>query len=166
MFIDYTPEGQATQRLEFKPGRVKLSEQARIERLYAREAGQKASFLQFVLDVRGLHATALRVLLFSLLRRQHPQIRWEDVDPTGEEIEVLYHQAELRELRDRMQQFLPDGDDKTAALADLDAEIAAAPDADEEEPGKANGSTSSTSTGDSEPERSPKRGRSTTSRLN
>lgn len=161
MFIDYTPEGQATQRLEFKPGRVKLSEQSRIERLYSSEAGQKVSFLQFVLDVRGMHATALRVLLFTLLRRQHPQFRFEDVDPVGDEVVILYHQEELRELRDRMQQFLPDGDEKTAALADLDAEIAIAPDADGEEPGKATGSPSSTSTGTSAERRSPRRGRPT-----
>ena len=37
MFVDYTPEGQETQRFEFKPGRVRLDECARIEFAYGNE---------------------------------------------------------------------------------------------------------------------------------
>src|SRR5688572_33270830 len=109
MFIVYKPEGQESQRLEFKPGRCRYDEQAAIERAYARETGEKASFLEFLGDVRGGRAAALRVLLFTLLRRTHSTIRFEDVNPYGDEVELLYHRAELEELRDRMERLMPDG---------------------------------------------------------
>ena len=38
------------------------------------------------------------MLLHHLLRRQHPKIRLEDVNPFDDEITILFHKAELEEL--------------------------------------------------------------------
>lgn len=160
MFVIYKPEGQESQRLEFKPGKVRLDEMTKIERQYSREAGEKASFESFVQDVRAGHAAALRVLLFTLLRRTHATIRYEDVNPLYDEIDVQFHAAELRELIANVQ-ATPDWPDKNTYLARLRVELANAPDAEEGEPGKAAGTSSSTATSNSKAARSPRRGRST-----
>lgn len=140
MFVDYTPEGQATQRLEFKPGRVRLSEAQMIEFTYKKLAGEARTYTQFVDDVRMGSAVARRVLLHHLLRKQHPTIRIDDVDPLDGEIVTLFHKAELEEMRDMAEKSSAlSPSEKAQFLARLDDEIATAPDA--EEPGKAAGTS-------------------------
>ncbi len=139
MFIDYTPEGQETQRFEFRPGRVRLDEAARIEFQYTKLLGEKRTYQQFIEDVKQGSAVARRVLLFHLLRRVHPVTRIEDVNPFDDEIVTLFHKAELEELRAAVEKSSMPTAEKETFLSRLDDEIATAPDA--EEPGKADGPT-------------------------
>lgn len=161
MLLIYTPEDQAAQHLEFRPGRVRLDEQARIERLYSRESGTKTSFELFVQDVKDGGSLARRVLLFTMLRRQHPQIRFEDVNPFGDEVEIRLHRAELEEIYGNVERTT-DFPGRDAYLARLRMEIDDAPDS--QEPGKATGTSStptSSASSSSTAARSPRRGRST-----
>lgn len=154
MFIDYTPEGQKTQRLPFQPGRVRLDESAGIEFRYSKLCGEKRSYQQFIEDVKQGSAVARRVLLHHVLRKQHPTIRIEDVNPYEDEIAILFHKAELEEIRAAVEKTtaMP-ANEKEQVLARLDDEIATAPDA--REPGKADGTSTS------EPDPSPTSGTST-----
>lgn len=141
MLVKYTPQGQETQSFEWRPGRVKLKEAAQIEFRYSKEAGEKGrTYEQFKQDVRVGSAVARRVLLHHLMRRVHPTIRFEDVDPCDDEVMVAFHRDELEELRVGIEKDASmNAEEKANLLARLDDEIAEAP--EYEEPGKAAGST-------------------------
>lgn len=140
MIVDYIPEGEEPQRFEFRPGRMRLAACAQIEFQYKKLAGEPKTYQQFVEDIKTGSAVARRVLIHHLLRRQHPAIRIDDVDPYEDEIVLTFHKAELQELRALVEKA-SNVPDKETVLARLDDEIAAAPDA--EEPGKATGETTS-----------------------
>jgi len=141
MLVEYTPQGQDMQTFEWRPGRVKLKEAAQIEFRYSKESGEKGrTYEQFKQDVRLNSAVARRVLLHHLMRRVHPSIRFEDVDPFDDEVVVVFHRDELEELRVGMEKDTSlSAEEKANLLARLDAEIEEAPEYDE--PGKAAGST-------------------------
>lgn len=160
MLVLYRPEGQEEQRFEFRPGQLRLSEQAQVEKIYRRLTGDKKSFLQVMEDMKEGDAVAVRVVLHFVLKRVHPVLRIEDVDPTGDEVEIRYSRAELEEVRDNIASA-PDFPEKEMLLARLDMDIAMAPD-DNGEPGKATGSASA-ATSDSAAGPSRRRGRNSTS---
>lgn len=143
MFVTYTPEGQAAQSFEFNVGRLRLSESAGIETAYSKQVGQAKTINHFVYDVRQGGAVARRVLLHWLLRKQHPTLRFDEVDPLESEVKVEGSRQELEELRADVanSKAIPDGE-KREMLEAIDAEIAAAPESLES--GKATGSASST----------------------
>lgn len=138
MLVKYTPQGQDTQEFTWRPGRVKLKEAAQIEFRYSKEAGEKGrTYEQFKQDVRAGSAVARRVLLHHLLRKVHPTIRFEDVDPFDDEVVVIHHRDELEGLRVLMEKDPSfTAEEKVSLLARLDAEIEEALEYGEE-PGKA-----------------------------
>jgi hypothetical protein len=121
VFVTYRPEDQpaeAVQRWEFDPGRIRSVEAELIEKRY----GQK--FDVWRNDVRVGSAKARRVLLWHLLRRQHPVLRYEDTpDFLMDEVLVEHSVAELVELRDRMAKATLDEETRTQISTALDLEI-------------------------------------------
>lgn len=141
MFVTYEPEGQAPQEFEWNPGRVKLREASAIETTYSKLVGEGKTFQQFIQDVRQGSAQARLLLLFRLLRTLHPTMRFDDLDPCEGEVKVTFSKAELEELRANIEKTKSLAEaDRDQILAQLDQEIAEAPDGIRD-PGKAAGSS-------------------------
>lgn len=162
MLVTYTPEGQEPQEFTFSPGQLRMSQQAILERAYSKLLGEKASFMEFVQDVRTKAPDALRVLLHWCQRQVHPTIRLEDVDPRGDEVQIRFHRADFESARELIAK-IPDPKTREQAYEILNIELASAVDADSE-PGKAAGRSSS-SAAEGSPAAAPsrRRGRTTTS---
>jgi hypothetical protein len=146
MFMDYRPDGGELQRFEWRPGRIKSSDAAMLERTYTKLAGEKRTYDQFKSDVVQGSAVARRVLLHHLIRQQHPQSRIEDIDPYDDEMTLLFSRSELEQMRDEAEKTnaIPAAD-KDALLAKLAEEIETAPESEAE--GKARSKTSDVATG-------------------
>jgi hypothetical protein len=148
MFVTYTPEvgpdsEPVSQRFEWRPGRLRSSEQQRIEREYATLTGDRsATWEAFKGGVFMGSAAARRVLLWHLLNTANGgKMRLQDVDPLEDEIKVEMTKSELREMRKEAE--ATPGPDRDKLLAFLDREIETAPD---DELGKAPSNESAPST--------------------
>lgn len=142
MFVDYLPEGQAPQRFEFDPGRIRLGESAAIETAYSKLVGEGKTIQHFLNDVRQGSAAARRLLLHRLLRKQLPTLRFDDVDPYEDEVKVTFSRGELVELRATIEKTRSISDaDKEQMLAKLDEEIADAEESERDQLGKATGTS-------------------------
>ncbi|MDM4722747.1 hypothetical protein QTQ03_25275 [Micromonospora sp. WMMA1363] len=122
MWVTYRPEDQpdeAEQRWEFNSERVRTSEAEIIEKRYG------ANWDTWRNDVRSGSAKARRVLLWHLLRREHPRLRYEDTpDFLMAELLVEHSVAELLELRDRLAKAKVDDESMREQMAAaLDIEI-------------------------------------------
>lgn len=107
MIVTYTPEGGQEQRWQFDPRAVKARQAEDIERRYGN------GWAAWVNSVRDGSAAARRVLLWHLLRRDHPALRFDDTpDFAMGELLVELDTAELQAMRDR-----------AAGNTDLDAEV-------------------------------------------
>lgn len=118
MFVTYAPEDPADgdrQEWTFKPGRVRASEAQVIQRQFGE------NWDSFALGVQSGDIHARRVLLWHLLRLEHPTLLFKDVrDFFTDELKVEFDSAELVPLVERMEKSsLPD-DKKQQALAALD----------------------------------------------
>lgn len=123
MRVAYTPEDnpEAKQSWVFRPGRVRQSEAALIERQY----GQ--NWDKFCADVQAGNIAARRVLLWHLIRREHPKLRLEDTpDFYADEVVVSHSPDELREIRTRVVGSGLPAAEVEVALAVIDQQIAAA----------------------------------------
>lgn len=145
MYVTYTPDGGEPQRWEFRPGRVRASRAAMLERRYSKLAGgDTKTWDQFKADIQRGSADARRVLLWHLISMDHPTVRIEDVDPTEDELLVEHSRTELAELRAEVARTKAiDDEQREMILTRLDEEIATAPDDDA---GKAPSTTSETGT--------------------
>jgi len=100
MIVTYRKAGaDEPQTWEFDPKDVSLSAADVIERRYDVD---KPSYSRFLAAVQAGSARARRVLLWYLLWRDHPMIRFEDVDPRLDEIEVEYTKAEVSAIIDEV----------------------------------------------------------------
>ncbi len=135
MIVTYAPEGGAAQRWEFNPQRVRASEAEAIEK----RAGE--TWDAWLVGVQSGSMKARRVLLWHMLRRDHPTVRYEDVpDFYAGEVLVEHTSAELTEMRDRVAKANIPADQREQALTALDVALteAMSREADEPEPeGKA-----------------------------
>lgn len=146
MRVNYAPEGSDVQSWDFVPGRIRESRGEMMERRYAKLIGEKsASFEMFRMGVLQGQSSARRVLLWHLLSLEHPTIKQEDVDPFKGELEVEASKSELIEMR-AVLEHVGGVDDiqREIMLAQMDAQIKAAPDDDG---GKAPSKISAESTG-------------------
>ncbi|MBL7624680.1 MULTISPECIES: hypothetical protein [unclassified Frankia] len=73
---------------------------------------------------------ARRILLWVLLKRTHPTVKYDDVDFAWDELRVEHSRQELGEIRDKLSERFS-GQDLLDAQAFIDADIAAAIDDDE-----------------------------------
>lgn len=148
MFVTYRPDGQKPQVFEFRPGRVLSSHAMMIEKRYAKALGEKsATWDQFKAAVMSGSSVARRVLLWHLLSRTHPTVRFEDTPDFYEgELLVEHSKEELSEMREMLEKSpsIPESD-LAIILTKLDVEMMTA--REDGELGKAPSTTSGESTG-------------------
>ncbi|MEU3972338.1 hypothetical protein [Streptomyces bacillaris] len=92
-------------------------------------------FAQFTQDVLQGNSLCRRALLFTYLRREHPKVKFEDVDFGWDELKLEYSRQEYQEMREGILGALH-GDELAAALQQIDAAMEDAYD-DVEAAGKA-----------------------------
>lgn len=121
MLVTYKPEDnpEDVKSWVFKPGRVRQSEAAVIEKVY----GQ--NWDQFCAEAQAGSIRARRVLLWHLMRRDHPVLRFEDVpDIYTDELLVEHSVEELRVVRERVEKSGLSEADREMALGVIDGQIA------------------------------------------
>ncbi len=129
MHITYAPTDGDTQEWDFNADRVLSSQAEMIERKYGE------TWEQFCAGVQAGNMRARRVLLWHLLRLQHPALRYEDVpDFYASEVKVQYSVAELNDIRDRIAKAHMPETQRDMAMSALDVEMTSAM---EREEGKA-----------------------------
>lgn len=134
MHITYKPEDGDRQEWDFDPDRVRSSLAEMIERKYGE------TWDQFCSGIQAGNMRSRRVLLWHLLRLEHPALRYEDVpDFYAAELKVQYSVAELNDIRDRLQKMHLPETQRDMAMAALDVEMTSAM---EREEGKAPSATS------------------------
>lgn len=130
MYLVYHPEGQTEPtRWKYNPRKIMSAERESIERRTER------NWSEFTKDVVQGSSLCRRALLFTYLKREHPTVKWDDVDFAWDELKLEYSKAELIELRNTISESAT-GDTRAATLEKLDAEIADAFE-DPEDEGKA-----------------------------
>lgn len=123
MRVTYSPDGTEPQAWDYVPAKVKQSEAEMMER--------RADLAWDDLN-KGIMSGAARprkVLLWHLLRRQHPILRWEDVpDFCMADVQIEMDAAELGRMREVMQKSKElDETTREAVLAAIDDQIAGLP---------------------------------------
>lgn len=114
MDVTYTPEGGAAQTWNFNAGRVRTAEAEQIES----RSGMR--YEEWVLAIQQGSARARRVLLWHLMRRDHPRYRFEDTpDFYMDELVLEYDAAELGELLARLDDPSIELDDEAASKVRL-----------------------------------------------
>ncbi|QJT01789.1 hypothetical protein G9272_16955 [Streptomyces asoensis] len=130
MFLVYAQEGtEEPKRWRYNPRRIMSAERENIERLTGR------TWTEFTKDVVQGSSICRRALLFTFQKRDHPGIRFDDIDFAWEELTLEYSKGELKQMRDAAAESAP-AEMRAAVLARIDGQIEAAPD-DPEEEGKA-----------------------------
>ncbi|WP_340376441.1 hypothetical protein U5640_15840 [Streptomyces sp. SS7] len=92
-------------------------------------------FSDFTTAVLAGNSLCRRALLYMFLKRQHPSIKWDDVDFAWDELKLEYSRQELAKMREAVAENV-EGAERENTLANLDREIETAVDESEEE-GKA-----------------------------
>lgn len=129
MFLKYTPDGGDEQKWTFKLGKLRSMETEAIEKLTGLDYG--VPFKQALMQG---NTRARRALLYTFLRRQHPTIRFADVDFADDELVLDMDVEEWQEMRAEVERSTTvDESTKAEVLAAIDASIAEADPA----PGKA-----------------------------
>lgn len=126
MYLVYEPEGGEPQRFQYKPQKLMSAE---------REALERRSHLDFADFTKGVlngNAVCRRALLWVMLKREHPTMKYEDVDFAWDELRLEYSRQEYELMRD---QLIEAGTADPEQIEQLNREIATA--IDEESGGKA-----------------------------
>lgn len=124
MFLVYRPEGSdEPTRWKYDPKRLMSPEMEKLERLTDRTYGQ------FVNDVQAGSALCRRALLYVFLKRQHPTLKFNEVEISWGELDFEYSRTELLEIRSDVAENAA-ADRRDSILAKLDEEIAEAVDED------------------------------------
>ncbi|MET7514074.1 hypothetical protein ABZS88_11440 [Streptomyces sp. NPDC005480] len=130
MYLVYTPEGaDEPKRWKYSPKRLMSAEREMLERRTAR------NFSEFTQDVLKGNSQCRRALLFMYLKREHPGVRYEDVDFAWDELTLEHSKGELLAMREQVADNVPP-DQLAAVLEKLDEEISEAPE-DPDDEGKA-----------------------------
>lgn len=119
MFVTYAPDDGDAQQWEFAASEVTASQAEDVEKTYA------SPWDQFLVDVFSGGIRARRVLLWFLMRQDHPVLLYADMpDFKVGEVMVEFDRDELQALRDKAakDKSLPE-----AVLEHLDNELANAP---------------------------------------
>lgn len=131
MLVTYKPENaEKPTEWEFDPNRVRQSEAEMIEK----RSGLR--WTQWVEAIQAGSASARRVLLWHLMRKDHHTLRLEDVpDFYMGELEIDYSLADLQRLRAQVSDAAMDDKTKAEVLERLDLEIAVRLGKEEVDPG-------------------------------
>lgn len=98
MKVTYSPEDGDEQVFDYNPNKLLSAEREALER----RTGM--SFQQFAMGVLRGHSLCRRALLHVLLKRQHPGIRFEDVDFAWDELTVEMTKGEITLAVERLQE--------------------------------------------------------------
>jgi hypothetical protein len=130
MYLVYSPEGsEEPKRWRYQPKKLMSAEREMLERRTGK------NFSEFSQAVLQGNSQCRRALLFMYLKREHPGIRYEDVDFAWDELVLEHSKGELRAMREQVIDTVPP-EQLDKVLEKLDEEIAEAFD-DPEEQGKA-----------------------------
>lgn len=130
MYLVYSPEGsEEPKRWRYQPKKLMSAEREMLERRTGK------NFSEFSQAVLQGNSQCRRALLFMYLKREHPGIRYEDVDFAWDELVLEHSKGELRAMREQVIDTVP-AEQLDKVLEKLDEEIAEAFD-DPEEQGKA-----------------------------
>lgn len=130
MYLEYKPEGaEEPKRWKYNPKKLMSVEREDLERRTGR------NYSQFTADVLQGSSLCRRALLFTFLRREHPKLRFEDVDFAWDELKLDYTRGEWLEMREGVLET-QHGEELAAALTQIDKALEDAWD-DPEESGKA-----------------------------
>ena len=119
MYVTYKPEGGDVQEWAFHPRKMPSHEAEAIEH------ATDMTWAEFSAQVLKGSVRARRALLWILLRRQHPTIKFADVAFTMDELDLSMDSAELGAMRVELEK-IADDDVRSLALGQIDAEIAEA----------------------------------------
>jgi len=130
MFLIYQPEGSdEPKRWKYQPKKLMSAEREMLEKFTSR------NFSDFTIDVQKGNAKCRRALLYLYLKREHPTLKFDDVDFAWDELTLEHSKGELQLMREAAADTVaPELLD--AVLEKFDQEIAAAYE-DPEEEGKA-----------------------------
>ncbi len=130
MYLVYNPEGSdEPKRFRYVPRKIMSAEREMLERRTGR------NWSEFTKDVVAGSSVCRRALLFMYLKREHPTVKYEDVDFAWDELTLEYSKGELIQLRESVAEEAT-GEQGSMMLAKLDEQIAEAFE-DPEEEGKA-----------------------------
>lgn len=130
MYLVYKPEGsEEPKRWRYQPKKLMSPERELIEKLTSR------NFTEFTVDVQKGNSRCRRALLFIYLKRDHPTLKFDDVDFAWDELTLEHSKGELQLMREQLPDSVP-AEQLDAVRAKLDEEIAEAYD-DPDEEGKA-----------------------------
>jgi hypothetical protein len=149
VYLTHHPEGSPEPtRWELQLGKLRTFDTEAIERVTGMDYGAEFKTKLIMGNIK-----ARRALLWVMLRRTHPTLKFADVDFAEDELTVEQDRDELSASRKEIVDSDLDPMRRAALLARIDREIEDAPEA----PGKApaNGSVSDTSTPSPAPSTSP-----------
>jgi hypothetical protein len=130
MYLVYAPEGSdEPKRWKYQPKKLMSVEREMLER----RTGM--NFTEFTQAVVKGNSGCRRALLFMYLKREHPGIKYDDVDFAWDELTLEHSKGELLEMRKSVEETVP-AHLRESVLAKLDEEIDEAYE-DPDEEGKA-----------------------------
>jgi hypothetical protein len=130
MYLVYQPEGSdEPKRWEYNPRKLMSAEREALEKRTGRD------FSEFTQGVLKGNSQCRRALLHLFLKRDHPGVRYEDVDFAWDELKLVQTRAELMFVREQAAEHAA-AEDREAMLAGLDKAIAEADDDGSEDEGK------------------------------
>ena len=142
MILIYRPDGQEEQRWEFQPGKLRSAECEAIEKRTGMPYGS-----EFKEKLLQGNTAARRALLWTMLRRTHHTLRYDDVDFADEEVQIDFDRDEWQRLYDELKDNVGLTDEEREfRLAMVGAEIAKLDAEDAGEVGKAESNDSVTAT--------------------
>jgi hypothetical protein len=118
MHVTYKPEDGDQVEWEFVPGRVRSSEMENMEGQFG------GPWDELILGVQSGSVRARRVMLWHLIRRDHPTLRFADVpDFFADELLVQFSSKELGPMRDRILKAHMPADKREQVLTAIDLEL-------------------------------------------
>jgi len=119
MLFSYKPDDGDAQQWTFRPRKFPSHEAEAIENATG------MTWSEFSEQVLKGSVRARRALLWILLRRQHPVLKFNDVAFSLDEVELELEPDELRAMRGELEK-VDDPDVRSLALAQIDEQIAEA----------------------------------------
>jgi hypothetical protein len=124
MFLIYKPDGQDEKRYVYNPGKLRVSESEAIEDRTGLAYGG-----DFKIALLKGNMRARRALLWTYLRREHPAIRYEDVDFADDEVSLEMDKDEINAELEALPNASISDDDKRMAEMVYREQLKTAPDA-------------------------------------
>lgn len=127
MYLIYEPDGaEEPKRFPYKPQKLMTAEREALERR------SHMDFADFTKGVLNGNAVCRRALLWVMLKREHPTLRYEDVDFAWDELRLEYSRQEYELMRENL---IDSGTATPEQIDQINREIATA--IDEASEGKA-----------------------------